>query len=194
MKIAQEVFLEEGFAAASMSTIAARLGGSKGTLYNYFKSKDELFAAYVQDACSRVDQDAFRHGLCDDEPVEVVLQQVGEGLLNRIYSPWAVDTFRVLVAEAKRAPELGRMFYEAGPAVGRERIAAYFARAVKRGVLVMDDYGQAVDQFIGLCRGDLHFRLILNQVGQPSAETVRADVAAGVRIFMKAYAPAKATP
>ncbi|MGH6965637.1 MAG: TetR/AcrR family transcriptional regulator, partial [Phenylobacterium sp.] len=37
LDVAQEVFLEEGFANASMSTIAARLGGSKGTLYNYFK-------------------------------------------------------------------------------------------------------------------------------------------------------------
>ena len=45
LDVAQEVFLEEGFANASMSTIAARLGGSKGTLYNYFKSKDDLFTA-----------------------------------------------------------------------------------------------------------------------------------------------------
>ena len=32
-----------------MSTIAARLGGSKGTLYNYFKSKEELFEAQVRE-------------------------------------------------------------------------------------------------------------------------------------------------
>src|SRR4051812_22630064 len=51
LDVAQEVFLEEGFAAASMSTIAARLGGSKGTLYNYFKSKDDLFNAYVERRC-----------------------------------------------------------------------------------------------------------------------------------------------
>src|SRR3569833_824386 len=51
LDVAQEVFLEEGFANASMSTIAARLGGSKGTLYNYFKSKDELFTAYVERRC-----------------------------------------------------------------------------------------------------------------------------------------------
>ena len=51
LDVAQDVFLDEGFAAASMSTIAARLGGSKGTLYNYFKSKEELFNAYVQRRC-----------------------------------------------------------------------------------------------------------------------------------------------
>jgi AcrR family transcriptional regulator len=45
IEVARQVFFEEGYAAASMSTIAARLGGSKGTLYNYFKSKEELFEA-----------------------------------------------------------------------------------------------------------------------------------------------------
>ncbi len=32
LSIARQVFMEEGYAAASMSTIAARVGGSKGTL------------------------------------------------------------------------------------------------------------------------------------------------------------------
>src|SRR6202000_3232312 len=51
LSIALQVFLEEGYAAASMSTIAARVGGSKGTLYNYFRSKAELFAAVIRDDC-----------------------------------------------------------------------------------------------------------------------------------------------
>ena len=51
LDVAQDVFLEEGFAAGSMSTIAGRLGGSKGTLYNYFRNKDELFEAFVQRRC-----------------------------------------------------------------------------------------------------------------------------------------------
>src|ERR1700756_2129050 len=95
LKIAQEVFLEEGFAAASMSTIAARLGGSKGTLYNYFKSKDELFAAYIQEDCSKIAEDTFAHALADDQPIAVVLQELGEGLLSHIYSEWGISNFRV---------------------------------------------------------------------------------------------------
>ena len=48
LDVARDCFLAEGYAATSMSTIAARLGGSKGTLYNYFKNKEDLFAAVVQ--------------------------------------------------------------------------------------------------------------------------------------------------
>src|SRR5262245_46154847 len=52
MERAEEVFLEEGFAGASMAAIAARSGCSKGTLYNYFISKEELFVSCVANQCS----------------------------------------------------------------------------------------------------------------------------------------------
>jgi AcrR family transcriptional regulator len=64
LDVAREVFMDEGYAAASMSTIAARLGGSKGTLYNYFKSKDELFTAYVRRHCAWQEDAMF--SLLDD--------------------------------------------------------------------------------------------------------------------------------
>ena len=51
MSVAREVFFEHGYSATSMSAIAARLGGSKGTLYNYFRSKEELFEAQLRDVC-----------------------------------------------------------------------------------------------------------------------------------------------
>ncbi|HEY2660071.1 MAG TPA: TetR/AcrR family transcriptional regulator [Caulobacteraceae bacterium] len=187
MKVAREVFFEEGYAAASMSTIAARLGGSKGTLYNYFKSKEELFAAYVADSCNQVAEDAFAHGLRDDRPVEEVLQELGEKLLAHIYSDWSVNNFRVIVTESKRAPELAQVFYAAGPAVGRERLAAYFERAVRRGALSITDYGRAAEHFLGLCRGDLHFRIVLNLIPSPGPEVIRADVASAIKVFMAAY-------
>ncbi len=43
--------MEDGFAAASMSSIASRVGGSKGTLYNYFPSKQQLFEAMIRNEC-----------------------------------------------------------------------------------------------------------------------------------------------
>ncbi|MEO6377128.1 MAG: helix-turn-helix domain-containing protein, partial [Caulobacteraceae bacterium] len=49
LNVACEAFLAEGYAAVSMSAIAATLGGSKATLYAYFRSKAELFAAVMED-------------------------------------------------------------------------------------------------------------------------------------------------
>ena len=48
---ARRVFLAQGFDAASMGEIAREAGVSKGTLYVYFKSKEELFEAIVEEQC-----------------------------------------------------------------------------------------------------------------------------------------------
>jgi AcrR family transcriptional regulator len=45
VRIAAEMFDELGYERASMSAIAARVGGSKATLYRYFMSKEELLRA-----------------------------------------------------------------------------------------------------------------------------------------------------
>ena len=47
IRIAAELFQENGFERTSMSTISERLGGSKATLYGYFKSKEDLLLAVV---------------------------------------------------------------------------------------------------------------------------------------------------
>ena len=50
---ARRMFLAQGFDAASMNDIAREAGVSKGTLYVYFKSKEELFEAIVEEQCRR---------------------------------------------------------------------------------------------------------------------------------------------
>ena len=46
---ALEIFAEKGFAAAKLDEIAKRAGVSKGTLYLYFKDKEQLFRAVIRD-------------------------------------------------------------------------------------------------------------------------------------------------
>ena len=62
LRIAHAAFLEDGYAATSMSSIAAKVGGSKATLYNYFSSKEELFSAVIEERCRD-----FREMLYDAE-------------------------------------------------------------------------------------------------------------------------------
>src|ERR1700759_1710691 len=104
LDVAQEVFLEEGFAGASMSAIAARLGGSKGTLYNYFESKEELLEAFVREQCTSFWETVFS---CagDAAPVRELLTNVGEAFLRQLDRD-VIRFVRVLIGEAARIPEL----------------------------------------------------------------------------------------
>ncbi len=188
LKVASEVFFEEGYAAASMSTIAARVGGSKGTLYNYFKSKEELFNAHIESQCGLLFiGDEIDPTLVDDLPVAEVLTQLGERLMAHIFSAWNLNNFRLLVTEAKRTPELARIFYQIGPAVGIERLTAYLERAKARGAIVADDCRRAAGHFICLCRNERHLPAVLNLVEPPSAELIKVEIAETVRVFMAAY-------
>src|SRR5580693_595099 len=109
MAVAREVFFEHGYTGTSMSAIAARLGGSKGTLYNYFKSKEELFEAQIRDLCGGA-SGRLLNLIGGDAPPAQALTEFGCNYLQHLFSDQSIKLFRVLVAEAPRVPELGRLF------------------------------------------------------------------------------------
>jgi AcrR family transcriptional regulator len=188
LSIAREVFAEEGYSSASMSHIASRLGGSKGTLYNYFKSKEELFHAHVEDRCNCHVRAAFGQSLEGDDPV-LVLAQLGERMLELWSSEEAVAFYSVIVSEARRDPSVGHAFYENGPRLGIRRVADFLEGARAAGRIAAEDCVQAAEDFLSLLHGGLHWRRVLNVVPPPNPEQIRAEALRVARTFMRAYAP-----
>lgn len=184
LAVARDVFLEEGYQAASMSAIAARLGGSKATLYTYFPSKEALFEGYIRDQCGRIAAEIL--DFTDGQPVREVLTRFGESYLDHILSDWAVRMFQIIVAEARRTPELAQLFFRAGPLVGRDRLARYLEVATVRGEVEVADFRQAAWQFMALCRTH-HMEAVLNIDPKPAPAEIAAEVAAAVEMFMARY-------
>jgi AcrR family transcriptional regulator len=187
LKVAREVFFEQGYTAASMSTIAARLGGSKGTLYNYFKSKEELFEAQVRERCGAA-ADRISDVSAEGEPIEV-LSRLGEQYLEHLYSEETVQMFRILVAEAQRSPELARVFYEVGPARGQKGLEDYLEGARARGALDIPDCTLAAEQLLSLWKGRTHLQFLLNLIPPLTPAEIRLQIAQAVSAFMRLYGP-----
>jgi AcrR family transcriptional regulator len=78
---AREVFLTQGFDAASMGEIARKAGVSKGTLYVYFDSKEALFEAIAQEACADQAKGVFAFDP-EDHDVESVLTRLGRSFIK----------------------------------------------------------------------------------------------------------------
>jgi AcrR family transcriptional regulator len=189
LDVARAVFFEEGYSSASMSTIAARLGGSKGTLYNYFQSKKELFDAQIREQCAS-------HALmvfdlpADGQDVRRVLTDMGERYLGMLFSESGLQTFRLVTAEAQRDPSIARTFYEAGPMTGARRLAEFLAHAEQVGGLrPLGDPLLAAQQFIALLQASLYKPRLLNIIEEPTREAITAEVAAAVHTFMAAFGP-----
>jgi AcrR family transcriptional regulator len=188
INVAREVFFEQGYTAASMSGIAARLGGSKGTLYNYFKSKEELFEAQVRDMCGEA-ADRILEATGEGEPGET-LARLGEQYLQHLFSQQTAKLFRILVAEAQRSPELARVFYEVGPARGRKGLETYLEKAKSQGLLEIPDCALASEQFLTLCKGTTHLQFLLNLIPPLTADEIRLQVGRAVTALMTLYGPA----
>src|ERR1700730_17978371 len=114
---ARSVFMAHGFDAASMGEIARAARVSKGTLYVYFKDKDELFKAIAAKECVFQAEGIFSFDEADPN-VEAVLMRVFTGFVKTLCEPGRHSSLRAVIAIADRMPEVGQMFYQAGPAVG----------------------------------------------------------------------------
>ena len=188
MDSAEDIFLEVGFQAASMSAIAARLGGSKGTLYNYFESKEELFLACVARHCEHL-HEAMSSLLVEGGDLRDTLTKMGHRYVEFVSSDATVAKFRMIVAEADRVPDMARKFYETGPARGVARLSAYLNGAMNEGLLRKADPERAAQHFLALCQNRLSKSRLCNYEAAPSKKLIERDVEDAVHIFMAGYAP-----
>jgi len=182
---ARRMFLAQGFDAASMGAIAREAGVSKGTLYVYFKSKEELFEAIVEDECQAQAEQIFT--LDRTAPISSELQRVGEELTRFLCSPDGLPSLRTIIAIADRMPEVGAQFYASGPARGIASLQRYLEDKIAAGVLEPHDSEVAAAQFIDACVSTTFKPMLFNAAGPPAQARIGHVVAMAVKAFLAAY-------
>ncbi|MFK7867809.1 MAG: TetR/AcrR family transcriptional regulator [Roseobacter sp.] len=183
---ARRVFMADGFEGASVDEIARVANVSKATLYNYFPDKRLLFMEVATTECQRQARDALDNIDMSGHPKDV-LKATGLHFVRFITSKFGQQIFRICVAESDRFPELGRQFYNSGPAVMRAEMAAYFEQAEARGELQIEDRILAVDQFAEMCKADIWPRLIFGVTKSVSEAEIERVVDGAVETFMARY-------
>lgn len=174
---AQEVFLESGYAAASMDTVAAKANVSKATIYAHFANKRALFEAMIAARC-----EAAFAGLqlpASYSDAYQALYELAVHFMKLIMAPEAVALHRVIVGETTRLPEVGEAFYSVGPTRGRQRIHELFRAMNAHGLLTVPEADIPVisNLFMGMIKGDMHLRAVL---GHPPEEGISIEnIAAG---------------
>ncbi len=186
--VARRIFLEEGYGAASMSSIAAAVGGSKATLYAYFRSKTELFSAVMDDMTEEMGADKILRA--DDEPdTRLALTWVAQTLLTLICRPEVMDIQRLVIGEAGRFPELGEAFFNRGPRTKIEWLSGLMRKMMEDGRLRPDDPLRAAEMFFSMCRYRVYHYLLWGLSQQPTPADIAEDAARAVRTFLDAYDP-----
>jgi len=127
---ALQVFSTHGYAAASMSRIAAAAGVSKPTLYSYFKDKPGLFVALIKQTTQLADRtlEGLQSGPVSEMPPEQALRKLANTALKQFSTnPHLPTMMRLIIGESERFPELAQTFVREvqKPLLGR--LQAYFA-------------------------------------------------------------------
>lgn len=183
---AQQIFLESGYAAASMDAVAARANVSKATIYAHFANKRALFEAMIGGRCTVAFSSLRVPESYDD--ASHALYELAVHFMGLILAPEAVSLHRVILGESPRLPEVGEAFYSVGPTLGRKRFDGLFQDLSRRGLLVMtdDEIPLATDLFLGMLKGDMHLRAVL---GLPPREgtSIEKIAKAAVELIMARY-------
>ena len=187
LRAATEIFLDGGYEAASMSAIAARLGGSKGTLYNYFRSKEELFAAVIQHQCDRKLAIMFEGLETLDDDLVKGLRILAHRFATVLLSDDTMRFSRALAASAENFPELGQLMYEAGVLQTLRRLADYLEHQMAQARLKTADSRRAAEQFLDLTLAGLYRRRLWNVAPGVRESDIADNVDAAIEIFLAAY-------
>jgi AcrR family transcriptional regulator len=185
---ARTLFLAQGFDAASMDAIARKAGVSKGTLYVYFESKEQLFEAIVEDERGAQAEQIFALDSTNRD-VAAVLMSLGAAYARFLCQPAAASALRTVIAIAERMPELGRKFYEFGPKCGIERLAVYLEAQREAGVLAIEDCEIAAAQFLDACQSTMFKPIMFGAAEPPTDARVQTVVGTAVQTFLAAYRP-----
>jgi AcrR family transcriptional regulator len=131
MAAALECFRDRGFAATRLEDVAARAGVTKGTIYLYYPSKEDLFKAVVRGAVVQ-NLDQLEALLAEPIPAPVLLERLIATWEAVIASPASVIP-KLVIAEAGNFPELARFYLDTVAHRGINLIATILRRGIEHG-------------------------------------------------------------
>ena len=187
--VASELFEEHGFERTSMSMISERLGGSKATLYGYFKSKEQLLAAVLlYDVTDQADR-LMNEFLSSDDLREGLIK-LGVAYMTRRLSSVPIANVR-MVANQPADSTLGKEFFERVLEPAWQRLARRFELMMDQGLLKRADPWVAAMHWKGLNEWDMFEKRLLGAIRGPDLVVINRASTLAADAFLQLYGPEK---
>jgi AcrR family transcriptional regulator len=187
VRAALDVFAEKGFAAARLDDIARQAGVSKGALYLYFETKEDLFRAVVRKAMiPNLDRiEAFASQA--DAPFADIVRRVFGRIVLVMTTTRLGAVVKMVIGESRNFPELARVWHDEVIDRALGAVTAAVVRAQARGEVRAGDPRLHAFSLVGPLVMGVIWREVFEPVGAPSpdlgalvmqhAETVLAGLA-----------------
>lgn len=185
VEIAAQLFEELGYDRTSMSLISDRVGGSKATLYGYFKSKEEILHA-VLDYDVTEQADRLTAELLSAPSLRDGLIALGIEYMNRKLSDRPISNVRIVSAQPDDST-IGKDFYENVLLPAWQRLARRFGMMMDAGMLKRADPWIAAMHWKGLCEWDMFERRLLGAIREGDPEEIRTAAVHAADVFLQVY-------
>ncbi|KQP37212.1 TetR/AcrR family transcriptional regulator [Pseudorhodoferax sp. Leaf274] len=130
---ALDLFVEKGFAATRVEAVAARAGVSKGTLFLYFPSKEELFRAVVHENLSTRFADwKAEYETMDGSAVEM-LHHALQSWWTRVGATKLTGLTKLVMSEAQNFPEVAACYHAEVVRPSQQLLRGLIQRGIDRG-------------------------------------------------------------
>lgn len=185
IRVAAELFEQYGYDRTSMSMIADRLGGSKATLYGYFKSKEELFQAWIAyDVPAQSDR--LMQEFLSGKDLKEGFTKLGIAFLTRLLSATPIGNMRML-ANQPEGSEMAKSFYEETLRPAWQRLADRIEMLMDEGLLKRADPWVATMQWKGLNEWDLLDKRLLGITKQADPAEIEKAATTAADAFLQLY-------
>ena len=124
------LFVEKGFAATRSEEVARRAGVSKGTLYLYYPSKEELFKAVVRQTLAQLIAEGIELAGSFSGTTSELLTRLMQIWWERFGNTPAAGIHKIIIAEVRNFPEIAQ-FYVDEVIAPADRL---FSQTVQRGI------------------------------------------------------------
>ncbi|MEY2874300.1 MAG: hypothetical protein RLZZ373_1671, partial [Pseudomonadota bacterium] len=127
------LFVEKGFAATRADEVATRAGVSKGTLYLYYASKEELLKAVIaQRLSSQIAEGARQVAEHQGSCAELLLNVLSVWWEN-VFTSDASGVFKLIITEVRNFPDIAEFYYREVVEPGQNLIGSVVRRGIERG-------------------------------------------------------------
>ena len=185
IKAAYSLFMEKGYDVVSLDEIIQVSGGSKSSLYKYFGNKEGILKAVVEELANEFLEEIDFPFLPSTSPREA-LTRIGMVLVDLALSENAINQHRHAAANAKQFPEVGKLWFDAGPTTTMVGIANYLAKEVAVGRLRIANTTLAAHLFAGMIIFHENMRLLVCLPPSKKSE-LKKQVSEAVEVFLAAY-------
>ena len=184
VEAARQEFAANGFAAASMESVARRASVSTKTLYRLIPNKAALFEAMVTE---RIDSFASTIKLraCKGDDIEAALSEALLVYAELILDGEVIATQRAILAESEKFPEIAETFFHKAIKRTEATLAAWLRAQQQRGLIELDDAEAAAGMLLGMLAFQPQRAVMFGHRQPPSRQEMESRARSCAALFLR---------